>query len=135
MTFHYSAEDIRVDDGHILRARLQRGDGEWQDAEIDLDQFIGNIDGMWHNHTRYVFCTNNAAGHFSWDGENFSHTAQGAHFAIEGDGSVPVLRAELFDAEGNAQTRDVNLAERISNNDGQFNFSMLYIEDGYGQSC
>jgi hypothetical protein len=106
MTFHYSAEDIRVDDGHILRARLQRGDGEWQDAEIDLDQFIGNIDG-----------------HFSWDGQNFSHTAQGAHFAIEGDGSVPVLRAELFDAEGNAQSRDVNLAERISNNDGHFNFN------------
>lgn len=45
MTFHYSAEDIRVDDGHILRARLQRGDGEWNDAEIDLDQHLGNDNG------------------------------------------------------------------------------------------
>jgi hypothetical protein len=45
MSFHYSAEDIRIDDGHILRARLQRGDGEWQDAEIDLNQHIGNDNG------------------------------------------------------------------------------------------
>lgn len=45
------------------------------------------------------------------------------HFTIEGDGSVPVLRATLFDQEGNGQTRDVNLSERVSNNDGQFNFS------------
>jgi hypothetical protein len=46
MSFHYSAEDIRVDDGHILRARLQRGDGEWQDAEIDLNNHIGNDNGL-----------------------------------------------------------------------------------------
>ena len=57
MTFHYSAEDIRVDDGHILRARLQRADGEWQDAEIDLDQFIGNVDGMYHGYLGWVTCT------------------------------------------------------------------------------
>lgn len=45
MTFHHSAEDIRVDDGHILRARLRTGDGEFRDAELDLNQHIGNIDG------------------------------------------------------------------------------------------
>jgi hypothetical protein len=45
MSFHYSAEDIRIDDGHILRARLQRGDGEWNDAEIDLNNHIGNDNG------------------------------------------------------------------------------------------
>jgi hypothetical protein len=45
MTFYHTAEDIRIDDGHILRARLQTGDGEWHDSEIDLNQHIGNIDG------------------------------------------------------------------------------------------
>jgi hypothetical protein len=45
MTFYYSAEDIRIDDGHILRARLRTADGEWRDAEIDLNQHIGNVDG------------------------------------------------------------------------------------------
>lgn len=46
MTFHHSAEDIRVDDGHILRARLQNGEGEYIDAEIDLNNHIGNDNGM-----------------------------------------------------------------------------------------
>jgi hypothetical protein len=45
MSFHYSAQDIRVDDGHMLRARLQRADGEWNDSEIDLNQHIGNDNG------------------------------------------------------------------------------------------
>jgi hypothetical protein len=45
MSFHYSAQDIRVDDGHILRARLQRGDGEYNDAEIDLNDHIGADNG------------------------------------------------------------------------------------------
>lgn len=45
MTFHLSAEDVRIEDNHILKARLQRGDGEWNDAEIDLDSHIGNDNG------------------------------------------------------------------------------------------
>jgi hypothetical protein len=59
-------------------------------------------------------------GHFTWDGENYSHTAENIHFALEGDGDVPVLRASLFDAEGNSETRDINLGERVVNNDGNF---------------
>jgi hypothetical protein len=45
MSFHYSADNIRVDDGHMLRARLQRADGEWNDSEIDLNNHIGNDNG------------------------------------------------------------------------------------------
>jgi hypothetical protein len=45
MTFHYSAEDIRVDDGHMLRARLQNGNGDWVDSEIDLNEHLGNDNG------------------------------------------------------------------------------------------
>lgn len=45
MSFHLSAEDIRVEDGHILKARLRNEAGEWQDSEIDLDQHIGNTNG------------------------------------------------------------------------------------------
>lgn len=43
--FFQTAQNIRLEDRHILRASLQRVDGEWQDAEIDLNQFIGNEDG------------------------------------------------------------------------------------------
>jgi hypothetical protein len=46
MSFHASAEDIRVDDGHILRARLRNENGDMVDAEMDLNNHIGNNDGV-----------------------------------------------------------------------------------------
>ncbi|CAO2649215.1 Nn.00g066000.m01.CDS01 [Neocucurbitaria sp. VM-36] len=106
MTFHYSAEDIRIDDGHILRARLQKGDGEWNDAEIDLNEHIGNDNGS-----------------FFWDGQGFSGSAENIQFNIECDGEAAVLRATLFDGEGNGQESDINLGERIGNNDGNFEYN------------
>jgi hypothetical protein len=45
MPFVQTAQNVRVDDGHILRASLQKADGSWQDAEIDLNQRIGNNNG------------------------------------------------------------------------------------------
>ena len=42
MSFVLSAEDVRVDEGHILRARLRNVEGEYIDSEIDLDEVIGN---------------------------------------------------------------------------------------------
>lgn len=45
MSFYYTAENIRIEDGHILRARLQTADGNWNDSEIDLNSFIGNDNG------------------------------------------------------------------------------------------
>ncbi|KAI9038363.1 CVNH domain-containing protein [Aspergillus affinis] len=105
MSFHHSAEDIRIDDNHILVARLADGDGELQDASIDLDEYIGNNDGS-----------------FEWEGQNFSETAEDVEFAIEGDGEVPVLRATLNNAEGEPVTADINLGERIVNDNGAFVF-------------
>ncbi|KAK4184014.1 cyanovirin-n family protein [Podospora australis] len=104
MSFHASAQNIRVDDGHILRATLDNGSGEWVDAEFDLNQAIGNNDG-----------------NFEWGGNDFAGSAENISFDIEGDG-VPILRAELRDMEGNLQARDLNLAERIGNNGGSFHF-------------
>ena len=45
MSFHATAEDIRVEDGHILKARLRNGNGDLVDAELDLNQYLGNYDG------------------------------------------------------------------------------------------
>ena len=44
--FHESAEDITVEDGHILKAVLNNIEGEGCDAEIDLSECIGNEDGQ-----------------------------------------------------------------------------------------
>lgn len=52
---------------------------------------------------------------------NFSDSAEEISFAIEGDG-VPILRAGLRNVEGELVYRDINLAERIGNNDGNFQF-------------
>ncbi|KAF7172648.1 hypothetical protein CNMCM5623_004798 [Aspergillus felis] len=105
MSFHLSAEDIRIENGNLLVARLRRDDGELQDAVINLDEFLGNENG-----------------HFQWDGVNFSQSAENVHFAIEGGGSVPVLRARLADVDGEYRDADVNLSERIENIDGRFVF-------------
>lgn len=45
MSFHLSAEDIRIEDNHILKARLRTESGDWNDSEIDLNHFLGNQDG------------------------------------------------------------------------------------------
>lgn len=45
MTFLASAQDVRIEDDHILKGQLQNVEGEWEDAEIDLDQHIANENG------------------------------------------------------------------------------------------
>ncbi|KAI1473177.1 Cyanovirin-N [Daldinia caldariorum] len=104
--FYISSTDIRVDDGHILRARLRTEHGSEHDGEIDLNQFIGNDNGR-----------------FDWGGVNFSETARNISFAIEGGANVPVLRAELQNVDGEWVGADINLGERISNENGQFQFN------------
>lgn len=53
MSFTQSAENVRVDDGHILRASLRNGNGDNVDAEIDLNQFVGNDNGSTDKHFHY----------------------------------------------------------------------------------
>ena len=73
-------------------------------------------------------------GNFQWDGSNFSESAENITFGIEGGGEVPVLRADLKDREGNLQHRDLNLAERIENQNGRFVFCK-YITVQIGCRC
>ncbi|KAK0374381.1 hypothetical protein CPAR01_00332 [Colletotrichum paranaense] len=101
--FHHSAQDTRVDDGHILRARLQNGNGDFVDAECNLNDCLGNDNGR-----------------FDWGGRGFADSAESIRFEFEGD--QPILRARLFNVEGQAIDADVNLCERLSNNDGNFHF-------------
>ncbi|KAK3339914.1 Cyanovirin-N [Lasiosphaeria hispida] len=105
MSFHLSAEGVHVEDGHILRATLNNGAGEQVNAELDLNTVLGNNDG-----------------NFEWGSQDFSGSAENVSFSIEGDDSVPILRAQLRDAAGELHDRDINLAERIENSDGSFNY-------------
>ncbi|KAH7019589.1 hypothetical protein EDB80DRAFT_701158 [Ilyonectria destructans] len=42
MSFHLCAENITLENGHILKARLANTSGDYVDAEIDLNNYIGN---------------------------------------------------------------------------------------------
>lgn len=46
MSFHLSAENIRIDGDHVLVAQLKNDDGELIDSSIDLDEILGNDDDM-----------------------------------------------------------------------------------------
>lgn len=45
MSFHLSAVSYELEDGHILKAVLHDAEGEEQEAELDLNAYIGNNDG------------------------------------------------------------------------------------------
>jgi hypothetical protein len=124
MSFALSAEETRLDDGHMLRARLQKADGEWVDAELDLNTVIGNDDGMWTDRSApsKPYAYNRLKGSFRWNGVNFSESADDITFSIEGGDAVPVLRATLTNMEGNGVDANINLGERIQNIDGAFVF-------------
>lgn len=61
-------------------------------------------------------------GSFEWEGVSFSESAGEVSLEIEGDDQIPVLRAELNNMDGEAVPCDLNLAERISNQNGEFVF-------------
>lgn len=46
MAFHLSSQDLHIDENRYLIGQLQNSDGEYIDASIDLDQFLGNNDGL-----------------------------------------------------------------------------------------
>ncbi|KAL4784582.1 Cyanovirin-N [Aspergillus varians] len=105
MSFHESAQNIRIEDGHRLFADLRNEDGDFVEAEFDLNQILGNNDG-----------------HFEWDANDFSSSAEDIELHIEGDDNVPVLRAVLGNSEGETVEANVNLAERLGNDNGSFQF-------------
>lgn len=64
-------------------------------------------------------------GQFQWYGQDFSSSASNVEFHLEGDEEeqVPILRAELQCVEGDPIAADLNLAERIANINGEFEFN------------
>ena len=65
-------------------------------------------------------------GSFEWGGENFQDSAEDIELCSEDrdDGeAIPVLRACLGNLDGESVSADINLAERITNEDGHLRFS------------
>lgn len=56
MSFHESASDIELEDGHILKAVLRNEDGDEEESTLDLNDHIGNDNGMSPVCPRSLFC-------------------------------------------------------------------------------
>ena len=54
MSFHETAQNIRIEDGHRLFADLQTESGDWVSAEMDLNTVLGNNDGTCPLHSAYL---------------------------------------------------------------------------------
>ncbi|KAJ5837041.1 hypothetical protein N7447_003067 [Penicillium robsamsonii] len=106
MSFHESASQIELEDGHILKAVLRNEDGDEEESTIDLNDHIGNDNGQ-----------------FQWDGGDFQSSADDISFDREGDDGTPILRAILRDVEGEEHHADINLSERIGNDNGNLVFN------------
>ncbi|KAJ5377932.1 uncharacterized protein N7496_005341 [Penicillium cataractarum] len=85
----------------------QRNGGGWNKSKLRLDSCLGD-----------------SGGRFQWGGTEFTEQATNITFnPEEGAGHNPILRADLRGSDGTfLRNRDVNLAERISNNDGNLEF-------------
>lgn len=63
-----------------------------------------------------------AIGRLEWGGQNFSESAHEVQFGIESENEVPILRVLLKNADEQWAAADVNLSERIVNENGTFVF-------------
>lgn len=125
MSFHASAINIELEDYHILKATLLNSEGEEVDSELDLNEIIGNNNGTPHFPVHSSTVLISLPGSFEWGGENFQHSAEDIEFSRDerDDGeAIPVLRASLGNLEGENVSADINLAERITNEDGHLKF-------------
>ncbi|KAF9920424.1 hypothetical protein BGZ65_011275, partial [Modicella reniformis] len=98
-TFMDSSRNVRLDSDvpNVLRAELQRNNASWRDAAIDLNLFLGNIDGK-----------------FTWDKRHFQESARGTKL------KESVLSAELCKINGSWVLDSFDLRDVIMNNDGVF---------------
>ncbi|KAF8432854.1 Cyanovirin-N [Terfezia claveryi] len=100
MAFHASSQGIELHDNHILVAQVRSEHGTWHHRTIDLDNYIGNSDGW-----------------FTWDGQNFSHSAEEISLSHRSDGVW--LEANLRCKNGGCRGRQgINLSEKFTNRNG-----------------
>lgn len=128
MSFHKSCLDIRIevrDDHTFLLAGAGIGDDEYESAELNLDEGIGNSDGKIFNDTSRITNTNPTllyiSGYFDRDEDNFTETAGNIDLSFRDDGVY--LVADLLKVDGGKRERqDINLSEHVENQNGELVF-------------
>ncbi|CAE6514406.1 unnamed protein product [Rhizoctonia solani] len=110
MSFAQSASPptIQLADGHYLVAELQDSEGNWHQSSIDLNDFIGNIDGK-----------------LTWGEKNFSESTKNIWLDTNYAPSLVLLKGEGM-KEGDeeyAEEDSINLNDFISNIEGKFEYT------------
>ncbi|KAJ5104391.1 hypothetical protein NUU61_001738 [Penicillium alfredii] len=119
MSFHASATSIELEDDYVLKAVLRDEDGDEQESTLDLNDILGNNDGNYDFNCYFTTAPNEI---LLLGGENFKDSAQDISLNREGDDEVPILRAVLNNVDGEGVEADINLAERITNENGNLVF-------------
>ncbi|KAF5001154.1 hypothetical protein FDECE_11051 [Fusarium decemcellulare] len=96
-SFMNACRNLRLESASTLRADLERNDGTWRDASIDLSMVLGNDDGR-----------------FTWSKKGFVESARQTKL------EESVIFAELRNNGGDWVTDQFDLQDRIVNNDGVF---------------
>ncbi|CEL63025.1 Cyanovirin-N homolog OS=Neurospora crassa (strain ATCC 24698 / 74-OR23-1A / CBS 708,71 / DSM 1257 / FGSC 987) GN=NCU05495 PE=1 SV=2 [Rhizoctonia solani AG-1 IB] len=97
-------DSIHLHDGHILTAKLLKGD-EWNDASFELDDCLGNLDGK-----------------FGWGSRGFSRSAKNIRLSVSHAPALVLLGAMLKRIDGSYDWDIINLNERITNVNGELKF-------------
>ena len=98
MAFSESCKDIAIQGG-VLTCQARKKDGEYVGAKIDLDGYVGNLDGA-----------------FVPEGSKFSETAQ--DIAVNGG----ILKGKLRRKNGAYVQQQFNLDGYVANDDGVLKF-------------
>ncbi|GAB1524481.1 hypothetical protein RhiTH_007635 [Rhizoctonia solani] len=110
MSFAESANPatIQLADGHYLVAELQDSEGNWHQSSIDLDRFIGNIDGK-----------------LTWGEVDFSQSTKNVWLDTTFAPSLILLKGEgrCEGDESYAEEDALNLNEFIQNIEGKLEYS------------
>ncbi|CAE6498871.1 unnamed protein product [Rhizoctonia solani] len=107
MSFAESAlpESIQLADGRYLVSSLQDSEGNLHESSIDLNEFIGNIDGK-----------------FQWGKIAFLESAKNIWLDTAHAPALILLKAELQKEDEDYVEDGINLNEFIQNVEGQFQY-------------
>ncbi|KAH7170005.1 Cyanovirin-N [Dactylonectria macrodidyma] len=101
MSFSQSSRNVRIEDSLLYAECLKEDNRTWVSSEINLDSYIGNINGS-----------------FEWGKQAFSLSARDIHL----DGSS-VLAASLANEVGTyGPDQTVNLDDHIANINGTLEY-------------
>jgi hypothetical protein len=104
MAFHESCQNIFIenrDDVTVLFAEVDNGYGSWEQTSLVLDEILGFEEG-----------------NLVWEGSGaFTDIVETIDLYFD-DYNLPYLRVSIFDEFGDRVQQELNLADRIAQQDG-----------------